>query len=68
MCGSHCSLIATFYAFSVNKNEREIEAGPDVVHVLREKLRENRGVLDFPVLQIDTLSERTHTHARTDGG
>ena len=51
------SLIATFYATTVTKENRVIETGLDVVEILKNKLRKNAGVVDFKVLQLDTVSK-----------
>ena len=53
------SLIATFYATTVTKENRITQSGLDVVEILKNKLRKNAGVVDFKVLQLDTVSKCT---------
>ncbi len=46
-----------FYVFTVSKEDSVLESGMDVVENLKRKLRANADVVDFKVLQLDTVSK-----------
>ncbi len=51
------SLAVQFYVFTVTKEDSVLESGMDVVENLKRKLRANADVVDFKVLQLDTVSK-----------
>ncbi len=52
-----CSLAVQFYVYTVTKEDSILESGMDVVDSLKRKLRSNADVVDFKVLQLDTVSK-----------